>query len=555
VIGRVLAGRYELGEVVGQGGMAVVHRALDRTLGREVALKVLRDQYSADPEFVERFEREARAAARLAHPNIVDIYDVGSDDGTHYIVMELVEGENLKSLVRRGGRLPPALVIRFGREIASALDYAHRRGLVHRDVKPQNVLVDADGHTKLTDFGIAQAAEHVSLTQTGIVLGTAQYMAPEQAQGKPIGPATDLYSLGVVLYELATGRLPFEGDSPLTVALRHVQEQPIPPRRLNPSLPPELETVILRAMAKDPGRRYASGAELAQALASGPDPLRERTAVVPAAAGRPAATRRQGEATTRAAVAPSRVAAPPPRRAMGVSRRPKGGGRAGTVVLLLLTLASLGLLALGFNWLFGSGRLTATAARPTATAVPVVATATRVPPTATRPPPTATPPPATPKPAPTATPVPPTLTAVPTPTAAPTTPPARATVPRLIGMNVEQAQAQLGARNLIMEFRDGSDPRQPDGVIIDQVPREGEAAAPRSVVRVVVNRLHSVNLLAVPNVSGKSEVEARAILEKEGFKVAVEEIRRGNRGIVNDQSPEPGIKVAPGTEVTIVVGR
>jgi serine/threonine-protein kinase len=277
VIGRVLAGRYELDEIVGQGGMATVYRAHDQALGRDVALKVLRDQYAADPEFVERFDREARGAARLAHPNVVDIYDVGSDDGMRYLVMELVEGENLKRLIRRSAPLPPALVIRLGREIAAALDYAHRRGLIHRDVKPQNVLIDAEGHAKLTDFGIVEAAGSAALTETGTVLGTAQYMAPEQARGRSVGPPSDIYSLGVVLYEMATGRLPFEGETPLAIALRHVQDEPTPPRRLNPSLPPALEAAILRAMAKDPARRYPSAAALAEELEGGPDPIRQRT--------------------------------------------------------------------------------------------------------------------------------------------------------------------------------------------------------------------------------------------------------------------------------------
>lgn len=533
--GRVLANRYELGDVVGQGGMAVVYRAHDRTLGRDVAIKVLHEQYAADPEFVERFEREARAAARLSHPHVVDIYDVGSDGSTRFIVMELVDGQSLKDLVQRGGAVPPALVIRFGREIASALEFAHRRGFVHRDVKPQNVLVDQDGHARLSDFGIAQAVENVALTQTGTVLGTPQYMAPEQARGQPTGPTSDIYSLGVVLYELATGQVPFTADSPLAVALRHIQDEPLPPRRLNPSLPPALERAILRALAKEPGQRQSSAAMLAEELGHGPDPVRERT--TPVSAVPAGATRRA------AAAAPAGV-----RRAPPAGRRPVAPARprksnAGPIVLLLLLVVSLGALAFGFNFLFrsrpGPALALATPSPSPAAQKPAVAPTSM--PTATRPPATATPAPTT---APTATPAPPT----------PTPPPptvARVAVPRLVGLSLAAAQAQVSSRGLALVFDFRTDPRQADGIVLEQSPKEGEAVAPRTVVNLVVNRLATV---AVPNVGGMEEAEARKTLEKDGLKVAVDKASGGRKGVVNDQSPQPGVRVAPGTEVKIVIG-
>jgi serine/threonine-protein kinase len=549
--------------------MAVVYRALDRTLGRQVAIKVLREQFAADPEFVERFDREARSAARLSHPNIVDIYDVGADGETRFIVMELVEGENLKSLIRRGGALPPALVIGYGREVGAALEYAHRRGIVHRDVKPQNVLLDADGHAKLTDFGIAQAAESVGLTQTG-VLGTPQYMSPEQARGRGVGPASDVYSLGVVLYELATGRLPFQADSPLAIALRHVEDEPPAPRSLNPSVPPALEAVILRALAKAPAERFASAADLVDALNSGVDPVRERTTRV--APVPPAPPRRPAVTTRVAPVAPPPVRRSATGRPAPVGVRRSGSGLGGTIVLLLLILASLGMLALGFNWLFGASRNGSPAPTPTATAQakvvvppsPATATASATPPPATATVPTATAtataPPATATAEATATPAPTPTRPPASPTARPTAPPtataapSRVAVPRLVGLNLGEAQQQLGARNLIMEFEAGNDPGKPEGIILEQNPREGAMVAPRSVVRLVVNRLTSGMLVSVPNVLGQEAGQARRTLQEAGLKVSVDEIERGSKGVVNDQSPEPGARVPPGSEVRIAVG-
>lgn len=542
MIGRVIAGRYEVHEAIGQGGMAVVYRATDRTLGRDVALKVLRDQYAADPEIVERFAREARAAARLSHPHVVDIYDVGSDDGLHYIVMELVPGEDLKRLIRRAAPLPPSVVIRLGREIASALEYAHRRGIVHRDVKPQNVLIDPEGHARLTDFGIAQAADGAGLTQTGTVLGTAHYMAPEQARGRPASPASDIYSLGVVLYEMATGRLPFRGDSAVEVALRHVEEAPVPPRRLNPGIPPALEATIQRAMAKDPGKRFASAAELGQALAQGPEPLHQRT------------VRAAAPVAGRTGAQPTVVATPGPRRPGARPGPPSRRGGAGGPVLALL-LASLGLVGLGLFWLLGARQPGGPASLPTPTAGPVLVvgspTAAQTPaprPTAT---PTPVPPTPTPQPpTPTPSPVPPTATPRPTAPAKPTV--ARVAVPGVVGLPLPAAQQQLAARGLVIELDQGHDPNQPDGVVLRQDPREGEQVPPGSTVHLVINQLVTV---VVPNVMGLEENQARQILMRAGLRVEVVGESQGRKGIVNNQSPEPGLRVAPGSTVRISVGR
>ncbi|MGI6611468.1 MAG: Stk1 family PASTA domain-containing Ser/Thr kinase [Limnochordia bacterium] len=266
MIGQVLSNRYEVLARVGEGGMAVVYRARDTLLGRMVALKVLRSQYASDLEFVERFRREAQTAASLSHPNVVNIYDVGEENGIYYIVMEYVEGRNLKEIIRQEGPLPNRTAVLFAREICRALEAAHRLNLTHRDVKPHNILITFDGRVKVTDFGIARAAAASSLTQTGTVIGSVHYFSPEQARGGPVGTASDIYSLGVLCYEMVTGSVPFSGDSPVAVALMHVQEQPKPPRQLNPQVSAEFERIILKAMAKSEADRYSSATAMLRDL-------------------------------------------------------------------------------------------------------------------------------------------------------------------------------------------------------------------------------------------------------------------------------------------------
>jgi hypothetical protein len=282
VLGHVLADRYELGPVLGQGGMARVHQGLDRQLGRQVAIKVLAPPFDRDREFVERFRREARAAAGLSHPNIVAVFDSGSDDGTHFIVTELVEGETLADRLRRDGPMPPADAVAVAVDIARALVAAHTRGLIHRDIKPGNVMLLPDGRVKVVDFGIARAAGSDTLTNTGVVLGSTAYLSPEQAGGQPVDERADLYSLGCVLYEMLTGQVPFRADTPIATMYRHVNEDAPPPSTIAP-VQPELEDVVLRCLEKDPKRRFPSAAELEDALlavplAQGGDTMRLETA-------------------------------------------------------------------------------------------------------------------------------------------------------------------------------------------------------------------------------------------------------------------------------------
>jgi serine/threonine-protein kinase len=265
----LLGSRYRLGEPIAAGGMGSVYRAVDETLDRQVAVKVLRRDLADDPTFLERFRREARAAAAVAHPGVAGVYDYGELGGQPFIVMELVEGETLAERIAVRGRLPWTEAFELGEQVARALATAHAHGLVHRDVKPANVLVGSDGRAKVTDFGIAKAAASATtLTRTGMVLGSANYVAPEQAQGDGVGPAADQYSLGCVLFEAVTGQTPYRGANAVAIATQHVSA-PVPdPREHRPDLPAQAADLIRRALAKQPGGRFATAAALGDALAA-----------------------------------------------------------------------------------------------------------------------------------------------------------------------------------------------------------------------------------------------------------------------------------------------
>ena len=308
---QVLGGRYRLGEQIAAGGMGSVYRAVDELLGRQVAVKVLRRELAEDPTFLERFRREARAAACLSHQGVAGIYDYGELGGRPFIVMELVDGETLAERVAARGRLPWPEALAVGEQVARALAAAHANGLVHRDIKPANILLGVDGRAKVTDFGIAQAAQTTTLTRSGMVLGSANYVAPEQAQGGHVGPAADLYSLGCVLYEAVTGETPYRGANPVAIATQHVSA-PVPnPRELVPDLPGQVAALIVRALDKEPGRRFASASAMADALAAARagDQATAPAAKVPAAAAEPGPT----PPAPWAAVGPGRAARRQPR--------------------------------------------------------------------------------------------------------------------------------------------------------------------------------------------------------------------------------------------------
>jgi serine/threonine-protein kinase len=274
-------GRYELREPIATGGMATVYKAWDTRVERIVAVKVLRSLAKTDRRSIERFRREAHAAARLSHPNAVTIYDFLEEHGEHYLIMEFVEGVNLKQYLAQKGTLSPQQAVEITSQVCSVLQVAHANGFIHRDIKPQNIMITPDGQAKLTDFGIVRVMEAAGLTNTGIVLGTADYLAPEQARGEQLSPASDLYSLGVVLYEMLAGRPPFVGSSAVQVAMQHTTSVPPPPSKYNPRIPRALELVVKKALQKEPDRRYTSAEAMRKALADSLKKSIEEGATIP----------------------------------------------------------------------------------------------------------------------------------------------------------------------------------------------------------------------------------------------------------------------------------
>ena len=265
--GKILGNRYEIIEKVGNGGMATVYKATDLVLKRNVAVKILRDEFTTDEEFIKRFETEAQSAARLVHPNIVSIFDVGVDNGIYYIVMELIQGKTLKEIIiEERGPLPWKWSVNVAIQIASALEMAHKNNIVHRDIKPHNIIITEDGIAKVTDFGIAKAVSNSTITAFGKTIGSVHYFSPEHARGGYTDAKSDLYSLGVVLYEMVTGKVPFDADTPVSVALKHMQEEPIPPVEENHNLPEAINKIILKSLKKDPMLRYQTSTELLQDL-------------------------------------------------------------------------------------------------------------------------------------------------------------------------------------------------------------------------------------------------------------------------------------------------
>jgi eukaryotic-like serine/threonine-protein kinase len=474
---QVLLDRYEVGRLLGAGGMAEVFEGRDRLLARRVAIKVPLSQYAHDPEFAHRFRREAQAAASLSHPGVVAVYDTGSENGTHFIVMEFVDGRTLKDVLRAEGPLYPGRAAEIAADVCSALAAAHARGLVHRDVKPANIMLMPDGRVKLMDLGIARAAAGETVTQTAAMLGTAQYLSPEQAQGLAVDYRSDLYSLGCCLYEMLTGTVPFRGATPVAIAYRHVREDPAAPRLLNPDVPQPLEAVCLKAMAKRPEDRYQTAAELRADL------LRaragQRVAAGPAAAG--AAT--AAMATTMLPPLAGYQGAPgDPTSALGA---PVTVGRAARHAEAppgrrwwLYVLVPLGVLALAFGVAFVVSRLVDEL--PETSVAPTLPTATApqlVPTTALK----------------TSTSQLPTTSRLPTTTAPPTTAPTtqaqpgQVQVPDVVGRRPRVARAQLEASGLQVNQQEVPvrDPQQVNRVFL-QAPAAGTTVGRGSTVTIFV---------------------------------------------------------------------
>lgn len=266
MIGKVLGGRYEIIEKIGGGGMALVYKARCQLLNRYVAVKILRDEFTNDEEFIKKFRHESQAAASLSHPNIVSIYDVGSEGNIYYIVMEYIKGKTLKQIIKENGKLTPEQTINYSIQIAEALQHAHNNHIVHRDIKPHNIMVTEDGRIKVTDFGIARAATSTTMTNTSNVIGSVHYFSPEQARGRFTDEKSDIYSLGIVMYEMITGKVPFEGESPISIALKHVEEDILPLRKIDASVPENIEYIIMKCVRKNQSERYSNAGELLRDL-------------------------------------------------------------------------------------------------------------------------------------------------------------------------------------------------------------------------------------------------------------------------------------------------
>jgi eukaryotic-like serine/threonine-protein kinase len=558
LIDRVFDKRYVIKRKLGSGGMADVYLAEDQELGRRVALKLLDERHASDEQFVERFRREAQSAAGLNHPNIVSIFDRGRAEGTYYIAMEYLDGRTLKELLVRNGPTPVPIAIDYARQILGALAFAHRNGIVHRDIKPHNIVVGGDGRLKVTDFGIARSGTS-QMTEVGSIVGTAQYLSPEQARGAPVDPRSDLYSLGVVLYEMLTGKVPFTGDTPVEIAMKHLSQVPKPPSEWREQVPHDLDAVVMRALAKDPEQRYGSAEEMDADLARvarGVSVSREtEDAMTQVLAGAGISPSAQTMIQRPRAVAPP---APPVYRSPSPYYEEPQPGRSIWPWLLALGLVIAG--AVGGWFLYtkiqdqiNSNKPIAVPdvtllARPLAVAkikeqglVPRVVTASS--------------------------------DTVPkgqvsdenpgggskvakgsTVTLTVSTGVAQVKVPNVVGQDVNQAVATLAGLGLNPNIFRVFSPAQQDTVTAQQ-PHAGDSVPKGSDVRINVSR--GAKPIQVPDVTGQPFANAKSALQGQGFSVARVEVQSDQypQGVVVASDPPAGSSVAKGSKVTLSVSK
>jgi beta-lactam-binding protein with PASTA domain/predicted Ser/Thr protein kinase len=555
LIGRVFDDRYEVIKKLGSGGMADVFLAQDRLLGRQVALKVLSSRYANDEQFIERFRREASSAASLNHPNIVQIYDRGEAEGTYYIAMEYLEGRSLKEIILKYAPLSPDLVVSVSVQILEALRFAHRRDVIHRDIKPQNMIIDNEGRVKVTDFGIARAGSASTMTEAGSILGTAHYLSPEQAQGRPVEAASDLYSLGVLMYEMATGRLPYDGDNPVTIAMQHVHDSPTPPRSIATDLPENLESVILRALGKRPTDRYLT----AQAFLDDLKRVQEGRDVTAPAAFMEDATKVMSPAAAAASLAqqtqvrqrvPSEIGSVP----MYPQEPPRRHNAWPWILVLILILALAGgAYAIFSAW--GTGSSADTAVVPSLVGLTEAQAKQKVEDAGLKFKNAGTQPSADVSAGNVVRQEPEDGTKKDKGTTISvwiSSGKGRVTVPNVVGKTQVDATQQLMALGLKVKATSEANKDKPAGTVLRQNPAGEKQADAGATVTIVVAT--QTNTVSVPSVLTMNQAAAVSLLEGMNLKVIVEPIDSTETGgTVVDQNPKSSTEVQPQSTVTIYV--